>query len=187
MRRPVIAVLALAGLAGLTSAATAAVPPPPAPYRNPTFTCHVQHFGNGQAPNPAKTTQSPLCVDYDKRDITADDGGAIRFLAAEPDRFAVAGKCQYWQQDHWSIQLDHGYGPIIRWDGSYWWDLHRGLGAAVLRHLTIAGQPVGAWQAAAALETVSPALAAMVRKYGTGPSGGGGMTMTLPSGLRACH
>jgi hypothetical protein len=179
--------LAIAGpasvVAGSASGSAAGSAPGPAPYRNPPFHCHVHHYGNGKAPNPLKTKADPLCVDYNKRDITVDNGGAIRFAEAEPARFAVAGKCDYWQQDHWRVRLDRGFGPIVRWDGSYWFDITSGSGGAILRHFRIAGQPVGPTQAAAALATMSPSLAKQIRKYGAGPSGGGGASTKLPSGL----
>jgi hypothetical protein len=154
-----------------------------APYHDPPFTCKVHHYGNGKAPNPLKTKDDPLCVDYNKRDITVDNGGAIRFLAAEPARFAVAGKCEYWQQDHWRVRVDRGFGAVVRWDGSYWFDINDGTGAAILRHFRIAGQPVGPTQAAAAVATVSPSLAKQIKMYGAGRSGGGGASMALPGGL----
>ncbi len=183
--RLVTAAMALASVAAVAPAVAAGHAKQatgPSPYSHPPFHCTVHHFGNGKAPKPAKTKSDPLCLDYNKRDITADNGGAIRFLEAEPARFAVAGKCDYWQQDHWSVQLDRGFGPIARWDGSYWWDIPDGLGAGILRHFRIAGQPVGPTQAAKAIATVSPALAKQIRRYGAGRRGGGGATFTLPSG-----
>jgi hypothetical protein len=184
--RLVLAVLtlAIAGPASVVSAAASGSSPSPAPYVNPSFHCKVHKYGNGKAPDPLKTKADPLCVEYNKRDITADNGGAARFLEAEPARFAVAGKCQYWQQDHWRVQLDRGFGAVVRWDGSYWFDITDGSGAAILRHFRIAGQPVGPTQAAAALATVSPALANEIRTYGAGRSGGGGASVALPSGLQ---
>lgn len=183
IRRLVLSATVLATAAATaTAAGVSAADPGAAPYRPPTFHCTVHHYGNGQAPDPTKTTADPLCVDYDKRDITVDNGGALRFLEAEPARFAVAGKCRYWQQDHWKVRLDRGYGAVVTWDGSYWWDLRQGLGAAVLRHFRIAGQPVGPTQAAAAIRTVNPGLAAAIAKYGAGRRGGGGVSMTLPGG-----
>ena len=153
-----------------------------APYQNPLFKCHVKHYGDGQAPNPLTTHADPLCVDYSKRDITADNGGAIRFLLAEPARFAVAATCRYWQQDHWRVQIDRGYSQVIRWDGSYWFDIPDGTGGGILRHFRIDGQPVGATQAAAAIAAVSPAMAALIRTYGTKHDGGFGASFALPSG-----
>jgi hypothetical protein len=161
--------------------------PAPAPYVDPPFHCAVvHHYGNGKAPDPLTVKDDPLCVVYNKRDITADNGGAIRFLEAEPARFAVAGKCEYWQRDHWRVRLDRGFGSVVKWDGSYWFDVTDGSGGAILRHFTIAGQPVGPTQAAAALKTVSPAMAKQIRKYGAGRSGGGGASIALPSGLPQC-
>ncbi|HWA66488.1 MAG TPA: hypothetical protein VG899_09000, partial [Mycobacteriales bacterium] len=106
-------------------------PPSFAPYRPPTFHCPTVHYyGNGVAPPLAGLAGRTLCVVYDKRDITVDNGGAIRFALAEPARFSVAAKCQYWQRDHWRIRIDRGYGEIVQWDGSYWWDLRNGYGGA---------------------------------------------------------
>ncbi len=164
-----------------TSLNGASAAPGLAPYQSPTFRCEVvHHYGNGIAPNPLTLTDDPLCVVYNKRDITIDNGGAIRFLLAEPARFAVAGKCQYWQRDHWRIRIDRGMRPLVQWDGSYWWDLKTGIGGAILRHFRIAGQPVGAAQAAAAIATLSPPVAHEIRKYG-GSGSGGGATLVLPA------
>ncbi len=74
--------------------------------------CEVHRFGEGEVPDLAAYPDDPLCVDYAKRDITVADGGAIGFLVAEPARFVLAlGKCRYWQQDHWSVQLAPRPGP----------------------------------------------------------------------------
>ncbi|HVS68682.1 MAG TPA: hypothetical protein VHE56_09035 [Mycobacteriales bacterium] len=184
LRRAAVTVTAVAGLAVALPAHAGA--PGFAPYRHPTFHCPTVHrYGNGKAPslNHMAGFSSTLCVVYNKRDITADNGGAVRFTLAEPARFAVAGKCQYWQRDHWKIRLDRGFGKLVEWDGSYWWDLRTGAGAAILRHFRIAGAPVGPTQAAAAIATVSPPLAAAIRKYGAGPRGGFGAGMTFPSGI----
>jgi hypothetical protein len=178
-----LAIAVPAAAAGASSGARPSRVAAPAPYRDPDFRCHVQHYGNGQPPDPARAKVTPLCVDYNKRDITVDNGGALRFLAAEPARFAVAGKCEYWQQDHWRVRLDRGFVPLVQWDGSYWWDLDRGLGGAILRHFRIAGQPVGVEQAAALVAVVAPGLAKFIRRYGAGPDGGGGVTVTLPASL----
>ena len=107
--------------------------------------CHFRHFGEGVAPPPRGYTDDPLCVDYAKRDITVDNGGAVRFAAAEPARFAIAVRaCRYWQVDHWSVQLDRGFTAIVRWDGSYWYDRGRGIGGVLMRNFRVAGQPSGA-------------------------------------------
>jgi len=179
MRR--FAVLLVLSFAIGTSLTGASAAPGVSPYQPPTFHCEtVHHYGNGEAPNPVTLKDDPLCVVYNKRDITADNGGAIRFLLAEPARFAVAGKCQYWQRDHWRIRIDRGMHPLVKWDGSYWWDLKKGIGGAILRHFRIAGQPVGAAQAAAAVATISPSMAKEIRTFGAGKSGGGA-TVVLPA------
>lgn len=181
-RRAIVTTVAVASVAFVTAAG--AKTPNFTPYFAPTFHCPVVHyFGNGKAPNPSTIKGNTLCVIYNKRDITVDNGGAVRFAEAEPARFAVAGKCQYWQRDHWRIRIDRGYGELVKWDGSYWWDLRDGYGAAIMRHFQIAGAPVGATQAAAAIATISPPLAAAIRKYGAGSGGGFGAAMTFPNGI----
>jgi hypothetical protein len=175
---------AVAGCLAVTLPASADTPNF-TPYRHPTFHCpKVFHYGNGEGPKieSIEGFGGTLCVTYNKRDITADNGGAIRFALAEPARFAVAGKCQYWQRDHWKIRVDHGFGGIVQWDGSYWWDLRNGYGAAIMRHFKLGGSPVGARQAAAAVAMVSPPLANQIRKYG-GRGGGAGAAVVLPSGI----
>ena len=187
LRRTLLAVPAVVVAAAATAAAA---PSPPTPYSPPPFAkhCHLRHFGEGVAPPASGYKDDPLCVDYAKRDITIDNGGAVRFAAAEPARFAIALKaCRYWQVDHWSVQIDRGFAAIVRWDGSYWWDRGRGIGGVLMSRFRIAGQPVGADQAAAAVATVSPALAAGIRAYGAGGHGsGGGMSVSLGAGDPTC-
>ena len=183
--------LALASLAALLGGvAAAAAPAPPAPYHDPPFAakCHFRHFGEGVAPPPSGYRDDPLCVDYAKRDITVDNGGAVRFAAAEPARFAIAARaCRYWQVDHWSVQLDRGFTAIVRWDGSYWYDRGRGIGGVLMRNFRVAGQPSGAQQAAALVATVSPTMAAEIRRYGKGSgASGGGMSFQLGGGDPSC-
>ena len=123
--------LALASLAALAGGAAWAAPAPPAPYHDPPFAakCHFRHFGEGVAPPPTGYPDDPLCVEYAKRDITVDNGGAVAVRAAEPARFAIAARaCRYWQVDHWSVQIDRGFTAIVRWDGSYWFDRGKGIG-----------------------------------------------------------
>ncbi|MFL6240196.1 MAG: hypothetical protein ACJ735_11965 [Actinomycetes bacterium] len=188
MVRVVLAVVSAA--VALTGTAAVAAPSRPAPYAPPPFAadCHFRYFGEGVAPPVRGYKDDPLCVDYAKRDITVDNGGAVRFTRAEPARFAIATKpCQYWQVDHWSVQLDRGFTPVVRWDGSYWFDKGRGTGAVLMRNFRIAGQPVGAAQAASAVATVSPPLAAQIRKYGEGSGkSGGGMSFNLGGGDPQC-
>jgi hypothetical protein len=168
----VVAAVAAPGPAG---AADPVINGPLVPYFAPPFgpTCTIHQYGEGQPP-PVNLADDPLCVDYAKRDITVSNGGAVKFLLAEPARFAVAlTKCQYWQQDHWSVQLAPGTLPVIRWDGSYWWDLGAGQIAARLSNLRLAGVPIGFLQLARLLEPLSPELAGYFRAYGQGGSGGG--------------
>src|SRR5689334_10352752 len=158
------------------------------PFVDPPFhgLCTVRHFGEGEAPPLEGFPDEPLCVDYEKRDITASNGGAVRFLAAEPARFAIAvPKCRYWQQDHWRIQLVPG-DPVIGWDGSYWFDKGNGAGGARLRNFTIAGQPGGPDDVANLIQLVDPDMAAVIRMYGEGPSGGGGASLCMDIGDPSC-
>src|SRR5207249_4568450 len=155
---------------------------PVTPYTDPLFAaqCTFHHFAEGEAPPPGALPDEPLCVEYDKRDITATDGGAIRFLAAEPARFAVAvPKWRYWQQDHWSVQGAPDTTAIVHWDGSYWFDKGNGTGAARLRNFAIGDQPAGPDQAADLIAPLDPDLAMVIRRYGEGAGGGGGATFCL--------
>ena len=141
----------------------------PEPYVAPPFAddCTVHHFGEGEAPDLNGYPDDPLCVEYAKRDITLDNGGAVAFLLAEPARFAIAlDKCQYWQQDHWSVQASRSQTSVVRWDGSYWFDKGTGEAGARLRHFAVGGHPANLRQAARAVAPASPELAAYLRAYG---------------------
>lgn len=174
--RPVRAAVLLALLVAVSPAAPAySAGNPLEPYVPPPFgdSCVVHRFGEGEAPNLKALPDDPICVEYAKRDITVSNGGIVRFLLAEPARFAIAaGKCQYWQQDHWSVQLRPGDVPLIRWDGSYWFDLGSGQAGARLSGLAIAGQPATIAEAAKYVAKFSPALAAYFLTYGQGGDGG---------------
>src|SRR2546430_17383258 len=54
-----------------------------APYVDPPFgtECVFHHFGEGQAPPLDGCPDDPFCVEYEKRDITVDNGGAVEVLA----------------------------------------------------------------------------------------------------------
>jgi hypothetical protein len=173
MRWRSIVPLLSAVLVGLpVGAAQAGVPV--TPYEAPPFAgeCEVHRFGEGEVPDLSAYPDDPLCVEYAKRDITVDNGGAVAFALAEPARVALAaGKCQYWQRDHWSVQFSRGDVPVVRWDGSYWFDKGTGQAAGRLRNLTVGGQPAGIEEAAELVEPASPELAAYLRLYGRGGSG----------------
>jgi hypothetical protein len=186
--------LALTALTALTLALLAPVAARPAhangsnltPYMHPTFHCKkVHHYRNGRAPNPLKKKDDPLCVRYNKRDITADNGGVLRFLAAEPARFAVAGKCRYWQRDHWRVRVDRGVTTVVGWDGSYWFDVKAGAGGGILRHFTVDGHKASARKAATAIQPLSRKTARQFRKFGA-KGGGGGASVKLANGLPQC-
>jgi hypothetical protein len=148
----------------------------PQPYFAPPFRdrCTVHHFDEGEAPDLVGYPDDPLCVEYSKRDITLDNGGAVAFLLAEPNRFAIAlDKCAYWQQDHWSVQASRGQTPVVRWDGSYWFDKGAGQAAARVRRLTIGGERATLRQAAREVAPYSPELAEWFRTYGRGGDGMG--------------
>jgi hypothetical protein len=184
MRNPAV-VLLLAALVG----APAAVRAQTSPFVGPPFAgqCVVHHFEEAEAPPLDACTDDPLCVEYEKRDITGTNGGAIRFLAAEPARFAIAiPKCRYWQQDHWRVQLSPGDPTIIQWDGSYWFDKGNATGGAELGNFSIGGQPASPGQLADLIAPLDPDLATVIRTYGNGQGGGGGSTFELPASDPTC-
>ncbi|HYC54192.1 MAG TPA: hypothetical protein VEL28_04565 [Candidatus Binatia bacterium] len=167
--------------AGQTSPAT--------PFTEPPFEsqCVIHHFDEHEVPPIEQCTDDPLCVEYEKRDITVANGGAVRFLAAEPARFAIAiPKCRYWQQDHWRIQAQVGEVPLVQWDGSYWFNKANATGAARLKNFAIQGQPADPEQVAAIVELIDPQMADVIRTYGESPGGGGGATFTLGEGDPSC-
>jgi hypothetical protein len=177
------AVLAIVVLLGLPTGAAAAEASPVDRYTAPPFAdeCTVHRFGEGEAPDPSGYPDDPLCVEYAKRDITVDNGGAVAFLLAEPARVALAAPtCRYWQRDHWSVQFSRGDVPVIRWDGSYWFDKGTGEAAGRLRNLTVGGQPAGVEDAARLVEPASPDLAAYLRRFGRGSTSGIGADAGLP-------
>lgn len=151
-----------------------AVSSPVGAYTDPPFHCRFQQYGEGEAPPLSDATMDPLCVEYQKRDITVTDGGAVGFVLAEPARFAVAAPvCRYWQIDHWSVQVSPDADAIVRWDGSYWFDKGKLTAAAAFRNFTLGGQSISAERAADAVRPVSPQLADAIEQYGV--SGGFGM------------
>jgi hypothetical protein len=162
---------------------------PTSPYVDPPFAseCVVHHFAEGEEPPIGGCADDPFCVEYEKRDITADNGGAIRFLAAEPARFAIAiPKCRYWQQDHWRVQISDGDTSVVGWDGSYWFNKGNATGAARLRNFTINGVPADPEPAALLVALVDPELAEVIRRYGESPGGGGGSTFVLGASDPTC-
>ncbi|WP_432590232.1 hypothetical protein ABVG11_36085 [Streptomyces sp. HD1123-B1] len=173
--------------AGSQSAtATATVTRTPGPFTEPGFaaTCEWHRFGEGEVPPWQLMFRDPLCVEYSKRDITFDNGGALRFLVAEPSRFALAMvTCRYYQQDHWSVQTTTGSTPWVTWDGQYWWDKTRQRAGARLTHFKIHGISVGIGDAVAALRPTHPELADVLDEYGS-EAGETGLTTTLPYDLR---
>ncbi|MFG2194871.1 hypothetical protein [Streptomyces sp. NPDC048639] len=168
-----------------STASAAAASATVGPFAEPPFTseCVWHHFGEGEHPPLWMWAYDPLCVEYDKRDITIDNGGALRFLLAEPSRFAIAGlSCRYYQRDHWSVQKSTGDVPYVTWDGQYWWD--KGARRAGLRvtNFRIGGQPAGIGDAVTALRPHFPELADALARFGE-DSGESGVSVTLPFSL----
>ncbi|SEO47086.1 hypothetical protein [Actinacidiphila rubida] len=157
-----------------------------APFREPDFaaTCAWHTFGEGEQPPLWLMFVNPLCVEYSKRDITFDDGGALTFLLAEPSRFAIAlPTCRYYQKDHWSVQTTSGATPLVAWDGQYWWDKSGGHAGARLANFRIDGRTVGIGDAALALrDSGFPHVADALDAYGQAPGETGG-TVDLPFDL----
>lgn len=187
MRRTLVAlacVIALLAGAGPAHAAPPAATPTSTVggYTPPPFAdgCTVHRFGEGEWPPLWLWFTDPLCVEYAKRDITADNGGALRFLLAEPSRFALAATtCRYWQQDHWSVQSTPGATPYVAWDGSYWFDRRQGRAALRLSNFRLAGRTAGIGDVVAALADDFPDLARALAEYGASP-GETGLTVALP-------
>jgi hypothetical protein len=184
--------LALAATAALLvlGGPAAAQPAPPEPYVDPPFAgaCEIHHFDEGQAPAIDDLPEDdPLCVEYQKHDITVSTGEAAAFLLAEPARVAAAlPKCQYWQVDHWSIQVAPETTALVAWDGSYWFDKGEGTGAVRMQNLRVGGQPASPHELAEALEPLSPELAEEIRRFGE-ETGGGGMSFSLGGGDPSCQ
>ena len=173
IRRAAVTGLAVLMLSALGAAPADAATPGVGGYTDPGFAadCTFHHFGEGETPPPSLLGTEPLCVEYAKRDITVSNGGAVRFLLAEPARFAIAvPACRYWQLDHWSVQVQPGGPTLVGWDGSYWFDKSAGTAAASVRNLTVAGQPATPEEAAAALRPYDPQLADALEKAANGVS-----------------
>ncbi|MFE4582180.1 hypothetical protein [Streptomyces chartreusis] len=182
-------VLAVAASAGLLLAPTAHAAPSTEPSRStagpfaePDFaaTCVWHEFGEAEKPPWWLLLADPLCVEYSKRDITVDDGGALRFLAAEPARFAVTMlTCHYYQKDHWSVQPTAGATPWVAWDGQYWWDKTTQRAGARLTNFRINGHTAGIGDVVGALRPSFPAFADALSDYGQ-MAGETGLTVGLP-------
>ena len=174
---------ALVALAGATLSVSPASAQTPEPYRDPPFTCAVIDYGTEPPELPAPP-QDPLCVRYDKTNITVSTLGVVDFLAAEPGRVAiVAGKCSYWQQDHWAVRASAETPPLVSWEGSYWYDAPSGSAAGILRDLRVADQPADAGTFIEALRPiVGDATAAELAAFAD-DGGGGGATFSLPDGF----
>jgi hypothetical protein len=174
---PALLAAALLGLASNVRAQS------PEPYRDPPFTCEVVDYGTDPPTLPAPP-QDPLCVRYDKTNITVSTLGAIDFLAAEPGRVAiVAGKCSYWQQDHWIIRASPDTPPLVSWEGSYWYDAPSASAAGILRDLRVADQPADATTFIAALRPIVGDEAADQMAAFADDGGGGGAAFALPEGF----
>ncbi|MCX4461726.1 hypothetical protein OG585_53700 (plasmid) [Streptomyces sp. NBC_01340] len=160
--------------------------PPVGPFAEPEFagTCTWHEFGEGEQPPLWLMFMNPLCVEYNKRDITFDDGGALRFLVAEPSRFAITMlTCRYYQRDHWSVQATNGAVPYVAWDGQYWWDKTNQRAGARLSHFSVNGRTVGIGDAIAVLRSANfDELADVLSGYGQ-EAGETGLTVALPFDL----
>ncbi|MFD9124895.1 hypothetical protein [Kitasatospora sp. NPDC059571] len=184
---PATAAAAGSGAPSAGAARAADAPAVPGPFTEPGFaaTCTWHRYGEGEAPPWWLAFTDPLCVEYSKRDITVDNGGALRFLLAEPSRVAAAlVTCHYYQRDHWSVQRTTGAVPWVAWDGQYWWDRAARRAGVRLTDFRIDGTPVGVGDSVLALRPVFPALADALAAYGSS-SGESGFTTVLPFDL-AC-
>ncbi|MFD3330525.1 hypothetical protein [Streptomyces sp. NPDC058701] len=96
-------------------------------------------------------------MEYAKRDITMDNGGALRFLVAEPARMVLSlMTCHYYQKDHWSVRATTGATPLVAWDGQYWWDKGQLRAGARLTNFRVDGRSVGLGDAVETLRASYP-------------------------------
>ena len=165
----VSAITVIALLLGTTAASAAVI----APYdgENP-FRCKEQNAGLGVVfPNPAA---DPFCVRYDKTQQNVTDFGIVDFLLLEPARvLAATSKCFYHQSDHWTGWIiQNGQPELWNWDGSYFFDLARGIAGAHITDFRIGGQPAD--------PTTLPGFPAEYLPYFQ-PGGGGIYTDTVAS------
>lgn len=176
--------LAAAALFAVTATAPASANAPD-PYSEPSFAaaCDWHAYGEGETPDPWLWLSDPVCVEYSKRDITLDNGGAVRFLLAEPARFALAlPVCRYYQRDHWSVQSTTGAVPYVSWDGRYWFDKRNRRAAMLLTNFRLNGVTVGIGDLVAALRPQLPEVADVLDSYGD-EAGESGLSVTLPFSL----
>ncbi|MFJ4847099.1 MULTISPECIES: hypothetical protein [unclassified Streptomyces] len=155
------------------------------PYTEPGFTdaCAWHSYGEGETPDPWLWLTDPVCVEYSKRDITLDNGGAIRFLLAEPSRFALAlPVCRYYQRDHWSVQATTGAVPYVTWNGRYWFDKRARRAAMRLTDFRVDGVSVGIGDVVTALRPRLPEVADVLAAYGD-EAGETGLAISLPYSL----
>jgi hypothetical protein len=143
--------------------------------------CTWHQFGEGETPPWWLLLDDPVCVEYSKRDITLDNGGALRFLLAEPARLALAvPSCRYAQHDHWSVQPTTGATPWVAWDGSYWFDRGTGVLAGHLANFRINGVTAGIGDVVQALRPVFPDVADALAAYGSA-YGESGLEISIPT------
>ncbi|MGW1950348.1 hypothetical protein ACWCRC_39370 [Streptomyces sp. NPDC001940] len=162
VRLTVFGAVVAAGAALLPAASATAAEPGVGGYTDPSYAsaCTFHRYGERETPPLSLFSADPLCVEYAKRDITVANGGAARFVLAEPARFAIAvPACRYWQLDHWSVQATVGGTEMVGWDGSYWFDKAEGSAAAKVRNITVAGQPAQAEEAARVIRPYDARLA----------------------------
>ncbi|MFF8848265.1 hypothetical protein ACF08N_37360 [Streptomyces sp. NPDC015127] len=157
----------------------------PSSYSEPAFAdaCEWIHYGEAETPPWWLFLNDPVCVEYEKRDITLSNGGALRFLAAEPARIAIAiPSCRYYQRDHWSVQATPRSVPLVAWDGQYWFDKGLGLGAVRLTNFKVGGLSAGLGDAVQALRPYFPELSAALAAFGD-EAGESGVMQPLASSL----
>ena len=191
MTRPTLRlVLGAALLAAIVAAsAGAAIAQTPEPYQDPPFECDVYDYGTDAPPIPGPD-DDPLCVRYDKTNVTVSNLEAVEFLAAEPGRVTiVAAKCSFWQQDEWAVRASPETPVLVSWSGSYWYDAVTGSAGGVLRDLEVAEQPATADAFIEALRPIFGDDQADEFARFTDDGGGGGVTMSLPDGFgyEACR
>jgi hypothetical protein len=170
-------VLAALLAALVLSASASALPLAPYDGSNP-FRCRIQNTGTGtDFPDPGA---DPFCVEFNKTQQNVTDLGLVDFLTKEPARVAAAaGKCFYYQVDHWTGSVVQGEPPELwHWDGHYYFDMARGVGGVYVENVRIGGQTAD--------PRLLPGFPTAYLPY-FGPGGGGVQLNSLGVGTPDCQ
>lgn len=120
--------------------ADASSSPTPWDGKNP-FVCKIQDAGRGtKVPDPGA---DPYCVNFDKTNQNVSQLGLVKFLSLEPARTqAAAGKCFYYQQDHWrgSVIQSKAQTKTYEFYGHYFFNKATGDGGVWVTDFNLNGR-----------------------------------------------